>query len=127
MNKEYLNGTRYYYSAETFLFFATRFMQESNSVDIRKKWIPLLRVRLMELRLGSPCSPDALATAMRVSLAYELELFPDPKDILALLDGQGEEGEWRGGWFYRYGKTGILIENVGLTTSLALKALSTLL
>ena len=124
MNKEYLHGTRYYYSAECFLYFATRFIQNCNSPDLQNLWIPILRVHLIELRVGSMKSADPLATAMRIIISIELGLLPSSADIVRLLDSQGEDGGWYGGWFYKYGSSGILIENVGLTSTLALKALT---
>lgn len=45
------------------------------------------------------------------------------KDILKLRELQSEDGGWKTGWLCRYGKTGVLIGNRGLTTALAVKAL----
>ena len=125
LSRTYINGTRYYQTAETFLYFAYLFVEESKSADIRRKWTPLLRVRLMELRCGAGPS-DALALAMRILLSTKLELTPDPSDVAALIAMQNADGSWCSGWFYKYGSSGVLIENVGFTTALALKALVTL-
>lgn len=126
LNREYLGGTRYYHSAESFLYFAHRFIQDSNSLDYRKRWIPLLRVRLMELRPHAWIASDPLAAAMRIILSIGLELLPDPRDINFLLETQTIEGHWTGGWFYQYPSSGILVENAGLTTALCLKALTSI-
>lgn len=128
-NRSYMYGTRYYQTAEAFLYFAVIFVEESGSEDIRKKWTPLLRVRLMELRFLTSAgsgSSDPLAIAMRILLSTKLGLTSDPVDISDLLRMQERNGSWTGGWFYKYGSSGVLIENTGLTTALALKALTTL-
>jgi hypothetical protein len=78
----------------------------------------------MELRPHGWITSDPLATAMRIILSIGLELLPDPKDIQFLLETQAMEGHWTGGWFYKYPTSGILVENVGLTTALCLKALT---
>ena len=78
----------------------------------------------MELRYLDRLTSDPLAAAMRIILSVELELLPDPTDIKALLDSQAPDGSWTGGWFYKYGSSGILVENAGLTTAFALKALA---
>ena len=64
---------------------------------------------------------------MRISISSTLGLLPNLMDVVQLLDSQNEDGGWDGGWFYKYGSSGILIENVGLTSALALKALTALL
>lgn len=45
------------------------------------------------------------------------------KDFLQLQALQCGDGGWETGWLCRYGKTGILIGNRGLTTALAIKVL----
>ena len=45
------------------------------------------------------------------------------KDILQLRGLQSKDGGWKTGWLCRYGKTGVLIGNWGLTTAMAAKAL----
>jgi len=37
---------------------------------------------------------------------------------------QCQDGSWEPGWMYRYGSTGVKIGNRGLTTALAVKAIS---
>ncbi|KAF9468730.1 hypothetical protein BDZ94DRAFT_1294279 [Collybia nuda] len=125
-NRGYTYGTRYYQTAEVFLYFAVIFTEESGSEDIRKKWTPLLRVRLMELILTGSKSVDPLSTAIRILLSTKLELASDPVDVYDLLRMRNKNGSWTGGWFYKYGSSGILIENAGFTTAIALKALTTL-
>ncbi len=45
------------------------------------------------------------------------------KDVLKLRAMQSRDGGWEIGWLCRYGKTGMMIGNRGLTTALAIKAL----
>lgn len=45
-------------------------------------------------------------------------------DLDRLLEMQEEDGSWKNGWFYKYGSTGLLIGNDGVTTALAVEAIN---
>lgn len=45
-------------------------------------------------------------------------------DHRTLLDSQCEDGSYDVGWMYSYGSTGVKIGNRGVTTAMAVKALS---
>lgn len=47
----------------------------------------------------------------------------DDFDLSKLLMLQTSNGSWEDGWFYKYGSSGILIGNIGLTTAFAIKAI----
>jgi hypothetical protein len=48
------------------------------------------------------------------------------RDLAALLPLQCEDGGWEPSWVYKYGTSGIKIGNRGLTTALALNAITAL-
>lgn len=75
----------------------------------------------MQERVGEKGS--ALDLAMRVlsCCALGIECSVDRR---ALLELQCENGGWENGWMYRYGSTGVRIGNRGVTTALAVKAIS---
>ena len=56
-------------------------------------------------------------------------LEPDPAEVRLLLEMQQADGGWGGGcgWFYKYGSSGVLIENAAFTTAVAWKALEDVL
>ncbi|KAH9021543.1 hypothetical protein EDB84DRAFT_1565257 [Lactarius hengduanensis] len=76
----------------------------------------LLRARIEERT--DAASGDALAgSVVGLRLAHGLAL---------LLPPQCEDGVWGASWMYKYGSSGVKIGNRGLTTALALNAISAL-
>ena len=75
----------------------------------------------MQERIGETGS--ALDLAMRVLACSSLGINCSV-DFHTLLGLQCQDGSWEIGWLYRYGSTGIRIGNRGVTTALALKAIS---
>ena len=121
-HRAYLDGTRYYETAECFLFFAARLLHKLNDEALHARLTTLLRERVLE-RAG--CSGDALALAMRVLVGAAVGLRME-RDLAALLPLQCEDGGWGPGWIYKYGSSDIKIGNRGLTTALALNAITAL-
>lgn len=122
-HRAYLDGTRYYETAECFLFFAARLLRCSRGdATLHLRLAPLLRERVLE-RAG--CPGDALALAMRVLAGAAVGLRME-RDLAALLQLQCEDGGWELGWVYKYGSSGLKLGNRGLTTALALNAISAL-
>ncbi|EPQ50630.1 hypothetical protein GLOTRDRAFT_50143 [Gloeophyllum trabeum ATCC 11539] len=119
-DRTFANGTRYYATAETFLYFFSRFL--ACAKDLRDRFSDLLRDRLME-RIG--CKGDPLALAMRILACASVGIINEV-DGRTLRAMQHAEGHWGPGWFYRYGSSGILIANDGLTTAFAINALRVL-
>lgn len=93
-----------------------------SAAGILHKWYSVLRERVAE-RIGIACSP--LALAMRILLCGQLSISTEASliDIKSLLDSQSADGGWECGWLCGYPSTGANIQNVGLTTSMAVKAL----
>lgn len=119
LNRAYLDGTRYYATAECFLYFVGRLLQRSGDADLHVLLKPLLKERIRE-RIG--VQGDALALAMRI-LVCDYVGIRDEVDLRTLLPLQCEDGGWEIGWMYKYGSSGICIGNRGLTTALAIKAI----
>ncbi|KAH9034151.1 HAD-like domain-containing protein [Lactarius hengduanensis] len=122
-HRAYLDGTRYYETAECFLFFAAQLLRATPDPNLHARLAPLLRARIEE-RTGA-ASGDALALAMRV-LAGTVVGLRLAHDLALLLPLQREDGGWGPGWMYKYGSSGVKIGNRGLTTALALNAISAL-
>jgi hypothetical protein len=121
-HRAYLDGTRYYETAECFLFFSARLLDKIRDEALHAKLEQILRERVLE-RAG--CTPgDALALAMRVIVGAAVGLRLE-RDLAALLPLQYEDGGWGPSWMYKYGSSGIKIGNRGLTTALALNAIAT--
>jgi len=123
-HRAYLDGTRYYETAECFLFFAARLLRTAAAADaaLQTRLAPLLRERVLE-RAG--CPGDALALAMRVLAGAAVGLRME-RDLAALLPLQCEDGGWEPSWVYRYGSSGLKLGNRGLTTAFALNAIAAL-
>ncbi|KAJ6499937.1 Haloacid dehalogenase-like hydrolase-domain-containing protein [Mycena vitilis] len=118
-NRAYLEGTRYYETAECFLYFLSRLLLLSSDAALYATLGPMLKERLQE-RIG--LSADALQLAMRIVACTSLGL-RDDIDLRTLLTLQCEDGGWEIGWIYKYGSSSIKIGNRGLTTALAIKAI----
>lgn len=116
-NRAYTNGTYYYYGPDTFLYFLSRLL--SVSVYARRRLGQLFAKRVAE-HFGS--EGDALALAMRIHAAAVVDVC-DSRDYERLGKMQEADGSWPLGWVYKYGATGMLIGNTGLTTALAVSAI----
>ena len=121
-HRAYLKGTRYYVTAECFLFFASRLLRTAGDASLHARLAPLLRERVLE-RAGVP--GDALALSMRV-LAGAVVGVRMERDLAALLPMQCEDGGWDLSWVYKLGSLDVKIGNRGLTTALALNAIAAL-
>ncbi|KAJ0120464.1 Alpha-D-glucose-1-phosphate phosphatase YihX [Diaporthe amygdali] len=81
---------------------------------------PLLKSRVNE-RLGH--SGNALDLAMRIITCKQMGI-ECQEDQHTLLSMQCDDGSWEPGWMYQYGSTGVKIGNRGVTTAMAVAALS---
>ena len=118
ISRAYLDGTRYYKTAEAFLYFFSRFFAKADN-NIREQYRSIFAERLYE-RIGTP--GDSLELAMRVLACASLGI-GNEVDLTRLREKQGLDGGWEDGWFYRYGMSGIYIGNKGLTTAFAMSAI----
>jgi len=117
VNRAYISGTYYYVSADQFLFFLSRFLRAAP--EVRRRLAPTFKERVLE-RFGVEADP--LSLAARISAAAAVEIV-DQRDLEALRSRQCEDGSWDNGWFYKYGASGILIRNDGVTTAFAIRAI----
>ncbi|KAJ7924857.1 Haloacid dehalogenase-like hydrolase-domain-containing protein [Mycena leptocephala] len=118
-NRAYLDGTRYYETAECFLYFLSRLLLSSSDMALHTALGPMLKERLQE-RIGA--EGDALQLAMRIVACASVGV-RDDADLRTLLTLQHEDGGFEIGWMYKYGSSNIKIGNRGLTTALAIKAI----
>ncbi|KAJ7770199.1 HAD-like domain-containing protein [Mycena maculata] len=113
-NRAYLEGTRYYETAECFLYFLSRLLLASSGVELRATLAPLLKERLQE-RIG--VEGDALQLAMRIAACTSVGL-RDDVDLRTLLTLQCEDGGWEIGWIYKYGSSGsVFVFNFAIPVS----------
>jgi hypothetical protein len=119
LHRAYLDGTRYYSTPESYLFFLGRLLRSSDSTELHELLGPLLKERIKEL-IGT--EGDALALAMRIITCTYVGL-ENEVDLRKLLSLQCEDGGWEIGWIYKYGSSNIKIGNRGLTTAMAIKAI----
>ena len=117
INRAYISGTCYYASGDQFLFFLSRLLQ--NSAEVRQRLGPAFKDRVME-RFGAEA--DSLSLASRIIAATVVDL-ADDRNLKTLLSMQCEDSSWGKSWFYKYGSSGILIKNDGVTTALAIQAI----
>ncbi|KAF7376184.1 Alpha-D-glucose-1-phosphate phosphatase YihX [Mycena sanguinolenta] len=118
-NRAYLEGTRYYETAECFLYFLSRLLLSSNDQALHEALGALLKERLQE-RIG--VEGDALQLAMRIVACNSMGV-RNTVDLRKLRELQCEDGGFEIGWMYKYGSSNIKIGNRGLTTAFAIKAI----
>ncbi|KAK0244731.1 HAD-like domain-containing protein [Armillaria nabsnona] len=119
LHRAYLQGSRYYETAECFLFFLYRFISSCDSPVIHNRFYPLLKDRVME-RIGR--EGDGLALAMRL-IVCDFTKVKNEIDLQTLRGLQREDGGWDSGLIYKYGSSGLSIGNRGLTTVMAIHAI----
>ncbi|KAI0711642.1 HAD-like protein [Earliella scabrosa] len=115
--RAYEDGTLYYHGGDAFLYFLSRLLRTSSTV--RNRFKSLFADRVSE-RLGLPGDPLALAMRIVTAASIGVAYLQDYKHLVA---SQEEDGSWQVGWFYRYGSTGVLMGNTGLTTAMAASAI----
>ncbi|KAK8155751.1 HAD-like domain-containing protein [Phyllosticta citrichinensis] len=117
-HRAYLQGTRYYHSPDTFLYFFTRLLAGNPGSDMYRSTAALLQERLRE---RTNVQSDALELGMRI-LACHLMGIRDDLDLFQLLDMQTEDGSFEMGYLCMYEKPGVKLGHRGLTTALAIRA-----
>ncbi|KAF2867149.1 HAD-like domain-containing protein [Massariosphaeria phaeospora] len=121
LHRTYIDGTRYYPSADCCLGFFVRLLQSApDDGHLQARLGPVLRSRVAE-RVGESGSPLDLAMRVLACDALGIEHGDDCRTLRRL---QCQDGGWEPGWMYRYGSTGIKIGNRSVTTALAVKAVA---
>lgn len=120
-NDACLDGSRFYTTPESFLYFVAQLYVETRSESLRNR-LSAIKAKLGE-RLNVPTNPMALA--LRLSACQTVGIDPRlfRKDLETFMLLQEEDGGWPAGHFCRFGKTGARIGNRGLTTALAVRIL----
>ncbi|KAJ5189629.1 HAD-superfamily hydrolase subfamily IA variant 3 [Penicillium cf. griseofulvum] len=119
LNRAYLSGTRYYPTAEWFLYYMDRLLSRSNDHTLRERFEDLLRTRVIE-RIGA--EGDALCLAMRLCVCNSLGIANRP-DLATLTASQCKDGGWEPSFVYLIPGSDRKLGNRGVTTALAVKAL----
>ena len=117
IDKEYLKGTRYYFSPDAFLYFLTRCAMKAKY--LRKIFFPLLISAVRE-RQGNTAYPIDLA--MRIICARTLRM-EAREEIDILKKQQQPDGGWPADALYQAGKNRVYFGSSLLSTAFALKAL----
>jgi hypothetical protein len=117
--RAYVHGTRYYCTAEAFLYFLHRLLQREPS--LRQELGDLLLSRTME-RVGRPADSIALAMRILVLAAFD-QHHAVHTEVQQLRAKQEIDGGWEMSYIYCFGSSGLRIGNRGLATAFALSAL----
>lgn len=126
---EYAQGTRYYPSPDSFLYFASQLC--GRFVDCRQRLASGLAaaIRRRDALPGRPGHPDdpgaALNTALRVLAGRQLGLAEDHRSQVARLSRmQGPNGAWPACTFFSLGKLPVFFGSAALTTMFAIAAVT---
>lgn len=72
-------------------------------------------------RIGRDALDNPVCLAIRLLICEHYGI-PNEADMEALLRLQDDDGKWNQGWIYAFGRSKIRIQNVGLTTGMAVEA-----
>ncbi|KAF3384733.1 hypothetical protein F1880_001717 [Penicillium rolfsii] len=119
-HRAYIDGTRYYSTAEWFLYYMARLLAASTDALLRERLEPVLKTRIRE-RVGLP--GDAFCLGMRLVTCQFLGI-EDAQDRERLAEMQQVDGGWEASCLYLLPSEGKEIGNRGLATAFAVVALS---
>ncbi|KAI9641787.1 hypothetical protein NHQ30_009646 [Ciborinia camelliae] len=119
LDRSYMQGTRYYPSADCCLGFIGRLLRSSKDAHLQTTLGPLLKLRVRE-RVG--LAGSAMDLAMRIITCAQMGIACE-EDRRTLLDLQCDDGSWEAGWMYQYGSNRVKIGNCAVTTAMAVAAL----
>ena len=86
---------------------------------------PLGERRIVPITGGTFEGPDIRGKVLPGGADRQLIRKDCVRRLDALYEMQAEDGSWSEGWVYKYGATGVLIGNQGLTTAMAAAAIRT--
>ncbi|MBI2045466.1 hypothetical protein HYT23_05380 [Candidatus Pacearchaeota archaeon] len=112
----YLEGTRYYHSPDSFIYFLSKSM---NFPNLGERFKPVL-ARELSKRINSTNFP--LDLAMR-SITADALCFPNDRERRNLRDLQEPDGSWPFDAIYHYGSKAGYFGSKAITTSFAIEAL----
>jgi len=114
--REYLNGSRYYYSPLTFLYFFSRLFDFKDFQQFQE----IIKNQLTE----RPSPEYPLDLSYRIMISKKLGINCE-NEINLLTKFQADDGGWPFDGIYRFGKKEQYFGSRAITTSFALKALET--
>ncbi|KAF4619081.1 hypothetical protein G7Y89_g14766 [Cudoniella acicularis] len=121
IQRAYLEGTKYYTAAESFLYWLAKFVEENASVSgIEDRFREPLKARLSE-RVNMPGNTMSVSLRARACQMMKIDASADVKQLLEM---QESDESWRAGWWCKFGSKSIDIENPGLVTALAVKVIT---
>lgn len=115
-SSSYLNGSRYYHSPDSFLYFMNRLTRFPELAEEIKNKLPLH----LEQRLGKTEYP--LDLAMRISVAGSLGI-SNELERERLLQLQEKDGSWSADALFHYGSKQGYFGSKAITTAFSMKAL----
>ncbi|KAG7442331.1 uncharacterized protein BT62DRAFT_906311, partial [Guyanagaster necrorhizus] len=119
LHRAYVQGSRYYKTAECFLFFLYPFISDCDDPVVHTRFYPLLKERITE-QIGA--AGDGLALAMRLVVCHFTGV-RNGIDLQTLGAFQCEDGGWDTRLIYKCGTSGLSIGNRGLTAVMAIHAI----
>ncbi|KAH8996495.1 hypothetical protein EDB86DRAFT_1003670 [Lactarius hatsudake] len=112
------DGTRYYETAECFLFFAAQFLRATPDPNLHARHAQLLRARIIKERTGAASGDSARGKRRRACASRTTSR--------TSCRCSARTGGWGPSWIYKYGSSGVKIGNRGPATALVLNAVSAL-
>lgn len=118
VEESYLEGSRYYHSPDTFLYFLGRLVH--HFPQTRERLLePLRHAVKKRLRLSS----DSLDVAQRALLCAWLEIDDDRGELDALIALREVDGCWPSDALFRYGRKKVYFGSRVMSTAFAIRAL----
>jgi FMN phosphatase YigB (HAD superfamily) len=119
LNRGYIDGTAFYPSPETFLYFMSSLI-EANPEASEIQSLRELVINALRERVGH--RGDSFAIAARVLACQILGVWTG-SDVSYLKELQDTDGGWKIGWICQYGRSRKRIGNRGVVTAYAIRAL----
>lgn len=119
IHRAYIDGTRYYSTAEWFLYYLSRLLARSTDPLLHERLGPALRTRITE-RIG--VNGDAVCLGMRLLTCNSLKI-ENFQDRERLAEMQCQDGGWEASYMYLFPSEGKEIGNRGVATAFAVVAL----
>jgi hypothetical protein len=120
VTKEYLKGSRYYYSPDTFLFFLGRVLHSFPASPL-SHLKPILAQEVRE-RIGTTSHPLDLSQRVMLSVWFGVDAYHSDLDTLI-----GQQSQPSGAWpldsLFQYGRKAVYFGSEALSTAFALAAL----
>jgi hypothetical protein len=111
----------YYVHPEPLFWYCFRLIKVDRHAPELQALAGVLKEAVIE-RVGKTAMQNPVCLAMRLLICQYFGVAND-LDLEALLQLQGSDGCWDGGWIFCFGKTKIQIQHKGFTTAMAVEAI----